>query len=154
MTLAQDGSGAGDGGKVGIVLRVLYDELEVAGGDAGCVYKGSAFSGIAYEVDSVGSLVCEEEFVDGVREGMSRMWHDNGVLAEETRMHRDSPHGESRQWWPNGQLRSVAEFEHSMCVRRSSWSEAGEALEEYHIENDEKAHSTLQILRRGLPAGW
>ncbi|MEO0574541.1 MAG: toxin-antitoxin system YwqK family antitoxin [Pseudomonadota bacterium] len=67
---------------------------------------GRAYSGTAITHFPNGDLAKSEQFVDGRREGVLRMWFANGNLAFESRYRKGRRMGATVSWWANGAKRS------------------------------------------------
>lgn len=74
------------------------------------IHDGRPFTGIAEKRNPGGSLAESDSFVDGLRDGHSRVWFVDGTLAYETYFERGLRQGTSRTWWSNGNLRSETKF--------------------------------------------
>ncbi|MFS2188208.1 toxin-antitoxin system YwqK family antitoxin [Mucilaginibacter sp. Mucisp84] len=89
-------------------LRVAYDDLQTAGFDSGggeiLHYKGKAFTGMVLELASDGTLIHEEEFKNGHRDGIERSFFPNGQKQLEGFIRFNNPYGLYREWDINGNL--------------------------------------------------
>ena len=50
-----------------------------------------------------GSLILEDPFTDGKRNGLNKTWYENGKLMSETEFKNDFRDGFERYWFDNGQ---------------------------------------------------
>lgn len=90
--------------------RASFDELTL--GDDGRHYlHGVPFSGIAYETFDNNTLMSENEFVDGIEQGVAKIWSANGQLLECATRWRGVFHGKCSAWTIDGSLVSESWYE-------------------------------------------
>lgn len=63
-----------------------------------------------------GIPLISENIQSGVREGIQRLWHENGVLAAETHWHQGRMHGPFRIFDAKGQLQFSGIFKEGELV--------------------------------------
>ena len=66
--------------------------------DGRMLHLGQFFNGVALERWPNGQLAAEQSYVDGIEDGWSRGWHDNGVLRFVTFFRRGRVTGLHREW--------------------------------------------------------
>ncbi|MDV6169996.1 hypothetical protein R1T16_16275 [Flavobacterium sp. DG1-102-2] len=90
------------------MLRVLYDDLENAGFDAGggeiLNYKGLPFTGIIVEYYENGILLSEEEYKNGYKDGVNRGFYNNGQMEEECYIKYNRIIEHYKRWTSKGRL--------------------------------------------------
>lgn len=125
--------------------RVPFDDLAV-NDDQSTLWDNDPFTGVAYELDASGQLVCESEFVEGLQEGTSRTWFAPEQLRSESEYAHGSRHGRSKEWHRNGQLASDARYLYSIKVEEMTWNERGELMKTWSLPKDDKAHELIELL--------
>ena len=100
------------GGNLCITLNGWYKQMDRINitdidfdDDYSYSYHGVLFSGIACEYDEHGKLVAELTMKNGVQEGLSSTFFPAGSKQSEKRYHNNTLHGESREWFENGNLK-------------------------------------------------
>lgn len=89
-------------------------------------YAGRPFTGEAVEELAPGQLLSQEFYVDGIRHGSSREWWPDGRLKSEGEICRGRPHGVFRRWHPNGQLAETCLFDDDGQLEAvRAWDPAG-----------------------------
>lgn len=123
--------------------RVAYDDLDVDE-EQRMTWGGRPFTGIAIERFPDGAPRSETAFVDGVKEGVSRIWHSNGRLADEDRFWRGSRHGKGSGWTREGKLVREELCELGILVRATFFTEDGSILRTWDVDPND----TLLLARR------
>ena len=54
--------------------------------------------------------------------------HENGKPESEIEYQNGKAHGQSTQWWPNGQISAKVHFEHGEIIGKQSWDLNGNQL--------------------------
>ncbi|WP_431781534.1 toxin-antitoxin system YwqK family antitoxin [Streptomyces chumphonensis] len=91
---------------------------------AGELYTGEA-------VEYVGEqIVALDVYVDGLLNGMSRQWFNDGSLRGEGAVVEGRPTGEHKEWHANGQLAARRMFDATgwKLISEETWNEEGERL--------------------------
>jgi len=84
-------------------IRVDENEFELDHNQL-ILWNGAIFTGVGVETLADGTLHAETEYVDGLKQGISTIWHDNGQLAERKTHWRGQPHGREQGWDRQGRL--------------------------------------------------
>jgi hypothetical protein len=113
--------------------RVQYDDLEV-GDDQLMFWEGRPFSGFAVENYPDGNLQSETSFVNGLQEGVSRVWHPNGQLAEEALSWKGVRHGRSAAWTADGKPLNEEVYELGALVRGKYFGDDGTIARTFSID--------------------
>lgn len=99
------------------------------------LYRGVLFSGemAEYQADA---LIGLDVYVDGIRDGLSQAWYEDGSPRYEGMVRQGVPRGEFKEWHPNGVLKSRKFFDESLLSLREefTWDEEGRLLREWHRE--------------------
>jgi hypothetical protein len=95
---------------------------------------GRLFSGVAYERDADGHLICLCGYVDGKAHGAFRVWTTSGQIVTEHYFDGGGLHGPYREWYPSGQLRLDAYYEHGYSTRKQTFAEDGRVLESERLD--------------------
>jgi antitoxin component YwqK of YwqJK toxin-antitoxin module len=101
-------------------LRVEYDDLEIVGIDAGggeiMNYQGILFSGIIEEKLN-GVLVSEEEFTNGHRGGVQKLYYyPSGQIKQEYTIQFNKMEGVFTEWDVNGNITSQTNWQNGVQV--------------------------------------
>ncbi|MCX2733975.1 hypothetical protein OOZ19_27345 [Saccharopolyspora sp. NFXS83] len=106
-------------------LRV--DEEETDMDASGRVfYQDEPFTGVTVETAHDGSVVSTYSYFAGYPDGPYQEWRTPDLLRKEGRMRNGMPIGTHREWHPNGQVATEAEFDdHGSQVGFRAWDENG-----------------------------
>lgn len=97
------------------------------------LFRGEPFSGIIYVPASDGDTISTAMYQNGLPEGWTRQWYDNGQLREVRRYHAGRKTGEHRGWWLDGKLRFVYHFDNDLMEGlQQDWSDKGQLFREFH----------------------
>jgi antitoxin component YwqK of YwqJK toxin-antitoxin module len=96
-------------------------------------HEGNLFTGIAVEYWPNGKVASEMSYLDGIEDGPSVGWHDNGVPRRETNYRRGRVAGIVRKWDRNGQLSMEEEVDGGVALWRKQWDERGNLVEDYRL---------------------
>ena len=78
----------------------------------------------------------EETYVDGIKEGISRIWHENGRLHTERNFKNGKLSGTLRKWTSKGELAEESEYIDGLLHGLSKkWYDGGKELSSYDDEN-------------------
>lgn len=93
------------------------------------LYRGRLFTGEVAEYQS-GHLISLDEYTDGVPNGLSREWYQDGSPRSEGVARHGQSVGEWKEWYPNGVLRSRQFFDSTPASLRDedTWDEDGVPL--------------------------
>ena len=112
------------------------------------LHQGQPFTGVAVATLN-GHRLTEEHFEDGCKHGVSRRWFEDSDQLQSERWYRENTmHGISRDWYESGQLKSESHDEHGITVKRTTWNQFGEVVEEYVLSSDDALHEILQMRRK------
>ena len=64
----------------------------------------------------------EKNYKDGQLHGPNRLW-ENGILMFEINYKNDIKDGLDKEWWPNGQIKSVANYKDGALFEWSEWDD-------------------------------
>jgi antitoxin component YwqK of YwqJK toxin-antitoxin module len=109
---------------------------------------GRPYSGLAHERLEDHTVLQEDMLVNGMKEGLSRRWHENGRLQQELYYLHDGLHGSCKEWYDTGQLRTEGTFEHGICVTEKEWDPNGTLTKDYRIAEGDQLYSLLLRARR------
>ncbi|MFD9574708.1 toxin-antitoxin system YwqK family antitoxin [Streptomyces sp. NPDC059982] len=99
------------------------------------LYRDELFAGEVAEYQD-GQIVCLDVYLDGVRNGLSRMWHPGGALKLQGTVVNGAAVGEFLEWHPNGVLKSRKFFDDDIysLKEESVWDEQGNLVREWRRE--------------------
>ncbi|GAA5497023.1 putative antitoxin YwqK [Rubritalea halochordaticola] len=101
------------------------DEMLEFNDDQSCLFEGKLFTGLAFRDFPDGSRESETEYLDGFQTGHEKRWARNGILVADYSFLKGELHGESREWYEAGQLKSEAQYELGIELAYRSWDESG-----------------------------
>lgn len=128
-------------------MKVDFDELEPSDDYLSLNYRGQPFTGIAFELDQHGKLLSETSYVDGQKEGIAKEWGPAGIVVREQHYANDTRHGHSREWYESGSLKSEAEYELGICLWEREWTNDGQLVRDFMLNEGDPQFATLQKLR-------
>jgi antitoxin component YwqK of YwqJK toxin-antitoxin module len=111
-------------------------------------YRGVLFTGIACEYDDDGKLVSELKMENGIQEGLSSEFFPAGPKRSERCYHNNTLHGESREWFENGNLKERTFHEFGVLIERETWDSDGNAVSGFRLTENDQAYQTLERLRK------
>lgn len=126
--------------------RVDLDRIEFAD-DYRYLLNGVPYTGIGVEAVD-GRAVCEMEFQNGIQQGTTREFHENGRLRREAQYRNNALHGVVREWSDEGLLQLEEEYEFGVCTCRRMESPKGGMDIIYSIDKNSQQYSLLQLLRQ------
>ncbi|MFI2350419.1 toxin-antitoxin system YwqK family antitoxin [Streptomyces sp. NPDC019443] len=120
------------------VERIDIDDPEVDMDYGGRVlYRGELFTGEVTEYTG-DALISLDNYVDGVQHGASREWYPDGALRSEGQALMGRPVGTSKEWHPNGKLAAEKVFAEdglTMLADRA-WDENGCSTKNWEKASD------------------
>lgn len=116
------------------MIRVDFKQLR-HDEDGRMLLGGHFFTGIAVEYWRGGAIASEMSYQDGIEDGLSRGWHDNGVRSWVTPYRKGCVAGMMQEWHRNGQLALQEEIDHGVALWRRRWNENGDMVEDYNYVN-------------------
>jgi antitoxin component YwqK of YwqJK toxin-antitoxin module len=108
-------------------MRVNIDETDI-NDDQYVLYNGELYTGTVFELLH-GKIHAEIDYVDGIREGMSRLYYPDGTLESEESFRDGLGHGRQRYWYPNGQLKEEMFVDMGVMTSTRKWAEDGTLLD-------------------------
>lgn len=127
-------------------LVVDPSELTINPANGLRMLDGQPFTGRAEATQHGGQLARSDSFVEGLRDGPSRMWFPSGRLGYEAHFSQGEREGLSRTWWRNGNLRSKTNF--------VADKQEGEAWVWYSTGEKYKRHHYSHGVATGLQKAW
>ncbi|MBS0171752.1 MAG: hypothetical protein JSR62_15495 [Nitrospira sp.] len=91
--------------------------------------------------------MAEMEFRNGIREGLSRAYFPSGAIWIEQNYHYSRLHGDSREWFENGKLKTRSVYEFSILIECDVWDESGNVISVFRLDENHPDYKTLQIYR-------
>lgn len=96
-------------------------------------YDDEPFSGIGYYTTPTGEIDTEIEYENGDRKS-ERSWYDNRQLKKEILIFTDEDEVLTRRWHENGVLAEETLAEGGFISKRKRWDEAGILIEDFVID--------------------
>jgi antitoxin component YwqK of YwqJK toxin-antitoxin module len=91
-------------------------------------YEGSLVTGEVLVRDDEGRLYELITFVAGIQEGLTREFWPNGQVRSEHWYEGGVIHGVGRTWHENGRLASETRYRHGLVLDERTWSKDGTEL--------------------------
>ncbi|WP_328312027.1 hypothetical protein OG432_18385 [Streptomyces sp. NBC_00442] len=100
------------------------------------LYQGELFTGEAVEYVA-GHLVSLDAYTEGLQDGWSREWYPDGTLRSEGRVRQGMPSGEFKTWHANGVLASRKVFDQDglSLLEDLGWDESGQPTREWRPQS-------------------
>ncbi|MCX5160240.1 toxin-antitoxin system YwqK family antitoxin [Streptomyces sp. NPDC127061] len=117
--------------------RIDIDDLDVdMDGAQRVLYRRELFTGEVAEYQGE-HLISLDEYTDGVPNGLSREWYQDGTLRSEGVVRNGRALGEFKEWHPDGGLKSRKFFDREIASLREeeTWDEHGVRLTSWHRDN-------------------
>ncbi|MDO6802073.1 toxin-antitoxin system YwqK family antitoxin [Wenyingzhuangia sp. 1_MG-2023] len=93
------------------VVQVVFDELEKNPANGFMLYQGVLFTGVAKEYMKDGkTLKYLVTYSEGLKNGISKRWYDNGNKNYETQYVNGRKQGLTKIWFRSGELQSEATY--------------------------------------------
>jgi antitoxin component YwqK of YwqJK toxin-antitoxin module len=127
-------------------LRIRGEELDFDDEQI-FLYAGIPFTGIAYYDDEPDGGTSEVEYVDGLREGATRIWYRSGALRSEQWFQGGVWHGRQQMFRQDGTLESEVVCEYGFRLESSVFDESGKVVERFWLSPDSTNFALLQRWR-------
>lgn len=128
------------------MLRINYEDLDYD--DEGTYrYKGTPFTGIAFDLFPEGKVSCEWIMIDGHEEGIRREWYPSGVVLGEYSYSANAPHGLQLEWYPDGKIKRESICEFGIEVKAREWDPSGNLTLSVEIQPSDWAYKLLNLKR-------
>lgn len=123
------------------MIVMNYEDIcfDYDGWDTAYYPENTLFTGrvVEFYEKTQSNIFAIREWKDGLEDGVARQWDHQGRLENEAQKAFNFTHGESRSWYPNGQLKSWCVCEYDYVVESIRWDEDGnivayETLDEHH----------------------
>lgn len=111
------------------------------------IHNEEAFSGIAFEVNSLNSLE-ETMIIGGLKNGYYREWYPLGILKIEVHLFNNIYHGLKWEWYESSNIKSQAIYEFGILIKENIWDDNGELVSKYQINENTSQYNSLLILRK------
>ena len=109
-------------------------------------YRGELFTGIGYE-ESNGRRISEIQYVNGRQEGVSRGWHADGSLCEETSYRQNVLHGKRVHYDTEGHVRLEEKYEYGILLAKVERNAEGEVTDTFEMQPTDPLWKTLMDFR-------
>ena len=130
------------------MIRVNVDDTDIEHiGGPTLTWQGKPFTGIVFELQN-DQVINETTYVEGVEDGVERSWYLNGQVESMGENRWNRSHGPFKMWYPSGQLKYEGLTELGHVIWRKGWSEEGNLISEYKIENDPDQLNRLESARQ------
>ncbi len=94
------------------LLEVKNNDSLLLKTDAGWIYNNEVFNGQVVEVENDGSVVYRLPIINGKEQGLAIGFYNTGEKLVERKFINGEKQGVFKQWWPNGNLRYLFNYNH------------------------------------------
>lgn len=129
------------------MLRIPHDQLAWRTDDL-YYHQGQPFSGIGYGLAPDGWLLYEIEYREGIQCGTAREWGGPEQLVAERSYGWAWLHGPTRVWHDNGKLAEESGYEMGFCLVRKKWDDRGQLIEDYALQPTDAEYRLLEQKRK------
>lgn len=105
------------------------------------------YTGSVYE-ELQGRVEVEYEVVEGVKQGLETECYPAGKVQSVSQYANNLLDGPLIRYYEDGTVEEKAMFEKGICVRSTSYDEAGQVLEDYIISEQSAEYPWLAYLRQ------
>ena len=129
-------------------MRVNFDETE----DVGIVthYKGTPFTGIAYNLYENGKLYDEVEMVKGLKHGSSNVYDLKGNQSQKLSYKTDVLHGKQIFFNPDQTVIRESYYENGVFIKASHFDSRGQEIDGFSYVDCNLSGSNLKIRKFGI----
>lgn len=100
------------------------------------LYENKPFSGIQYLLFANQDTTKVVTYIEGKEQGWSKIWYQNGRLAEERYYEKGKKENIHRAWWPDGKLRFEYHFKNDEHHgQQKDWFPNGKLAEVFNYLN-------------------
>ena len=104
-------------------------------------------TGMTYEHYENGQMAFEGGFVNGFSEGVHRDWYRNGNLKALAEVKHGTSYGFKIQFHESGCVKCIGHYEYGATLDEKEWSEEGELIRDYNVNDDAKDLKRLESRR-------
>ncbi len=102
-------------------------------------YNLQKFSGYLFQLYPSADTALVISFIDGVQEGITRKWYDNGQLAESRLYVQGKKEGVHQAWWQDGKPKFIFEVsDDAYTGELKEWYSTGQLAKEFHYKNGQE----------------
>jgi hypothetical protein len=127
------------------LMRVPDDQLDYDE-ELFYTYHGLPFTGIGYERAPRGGL-SEISYQGGAQDGPSRDWYPNGRIKSEAIYRKNVLHGYSREFNESGALTEEREYEFGILKSSTEFDELGNVVRRFVLAEADPQFALLKKLR-------
>ena len=114
----------------GPALDINDPEFALSSGEEPTRYRGEPYTGQAVELHPDGTIAARWSFVDGLDDGPSQAWYEDGSPASVGTTQRGLPVGEWREWRRDGTLATLVVYARPGSLRlHKRWDQHGTLIE-------------------------
>jgi antitoxin component YwqK of YwqJK toxin-antitoxin module len=93
-------------------VEVKNNDTLLSKTDSGWIYNKQPFNGYMVQVENDGRVVYKLPIIDGNEEGLAIGFYNTGEKLLERKFEHGQKQGVFKQWWPNGNLRYLFNYNH------------------------------------------
>ena len=93
-------------------VEVKNNDTLLSKTDSGWIYNKQPFNGYMVQVENDGRVVYKLPILDGNEEGLAIGFYNTGEKLLERKFEHGQKQGVFKQWWPNGNLRYLFNYNH------------------------------------------
>ena len=114
--------------------------------DRGWAYKKQLFNGYMIQVENNGMIVYRLPIINGKEQGMAIGFYNSGEKLLERKFNKGEKQGVFKQWWPNGNLRYLFNYNHDKYN--------GKQIVFFHFGKVQEEKNYLNGIENGVQRIW
>jgi len=114
--------------------------------DKGWIYKQQPFNGFMIQVEKDGRKVYKLPIINGREQGIAVGYYNSGEKLLERQFVKGEKHGFFKQWWPNGNLRYLFDYNHDTYN--------GKQIVYFHFGKIQEEKNYLNGIEEGVQKIW
>jgi antitoxin component YwqK of YwqJK toxin-antitoxin module len=86
--------------------------------------------------DEGNMLRCKTGYSKWCKDGIEKEYYESGSMKSETNWKADKQDGTTKNWWENGRLSKVEEYDAGLLTSRKTWDKEGKLTADEQYESD------------------
>ncbi|MBI3219556.1 MAG: toxin-antitoxin system YwqK family antitoxin [Bacteroidetes bacterium] len=105
-------------------------------------YNNEKFSGHLFQLYPAADTALVISFIEGLQEGITRKWYDNGQLSEERLYVAGKKEGVHKAWWQDGKPKFAFEVsDDAYTGELKEWYSSGQLAKQFHYRKGQEEGS-------------
>ncbi len=115
--------------------------------DDQCMLDDIPFTGIGFLEYPDNSLKSKSCYLNGYEHGLCQEWYSNHQLKIEWTAVHGRAKGKINQWYADGKIKSVGEYDYGVEIEYKEWNENGELLIHREVNKESEMYKYLIQMR-------